>query len=48
MPKGIPQVKVTLNNEKIKCIALTIVKLRWSEGIRQAVSQSLKIFIKIP
>jgi len=27
--------KVTSNNEKIKCVALVIVELRWSEGIRE-------------
>jgi len=30
-----------LNSEKIKPIALAIIELRWSEGIRQLVSQSV-------
>jgi len=38
MAKGISQAEATLTNEKIKPIALAIVELRESEGIRQAVS----------
>jgi len=38
MAKGTYQAEVTLNSEKIKPIALAIVELRKSEGIRQAVS----------
>jgi len=33
---GTSQAKVTSNNEKIKCVALAIDELYWSEGIRQA------------
>jgi len=36
--KGTSQVEVTSNSEKIKPIALAIIELRKSEGIRQAVS----------
>jgi len=36
MAKGASQAKVALNSEKIKPIALAIVELRESEGIRQA------------
>jgi len=39
MAKGTSRAKVTLNSEKIKAKALTIVKLRESEGIRQAERQ---------
>jgi len=38
MAKGASQVKATLNSEKVKPIALAIVELRKSEGIRQAVT----------
>jgi len=38
MTKGTSQAKVMLNSEKIKPVTLAIVKLRESEGIRQAVS----------
>jgi len=38
MAKGTFQVEATLNSEKIKPVALAIVELRESEGIRQAVS----------
>jgi len=38
MAKGTSRAEVTSNSEKIKPVALTIVKLRESEGIRQAVS----------
>jgi len=36
MPKGTSQDEVMLNSEKIKHVALAIVELCWSEGIRQA------------
>jgi len=36
MPKG---AKATSNSEKIKPMALAIVELCWSEGIRQLVNQ---------
>jgi len=39
MAKGTSWAKATLNSEKIKPIALAIVELRKSEGIRQLVSQ---------
>jgi len=38
MLKGTSQAEATLNSEKIKPIALAIIELRWSEGIRQLVS----------
>jgi len=38
MAKGTSQAEVTSNSEKIKPIALAIVELRESEGIRQLVS----------
>jgi len=38
MAKGTYQAEVTSNSEKIKAIALAIVKLHESEGIRQLVS----------
>jgi len=38
MAKGTSQAEVTSNSEKIKPIALTIVELRESEGITEAVS----------
>jgi len=38
MAKGTSQAEATLNSEKIKPIALAIVELHESEGIRQAVS----------
>jgi len=33
MPKGTSQAVATLNSEKIKPVALAVIKLRWSEGI---------------
>jgi len=39
--KGTSRAEVTSNNKKIKPVALAIVELRESEGIRQAVSQSV-------
>jgi len=36
MPKAISQAKAMSNSEKIKCVALAIIDLRQSEGIRQA------------
>jgi len=38
MAKGTSRAETMLNSEKIKPIALAIVELRKSEGIRQAVS----------
>jgi len=38
MAKGTSQTEATLNSEKIKPVALAIVELRESEGIRQVVS----------
>jgi len=35
MPKGTSQAEATSNSEKIKLVALAVIKLRWSEGIRQ-------------
>jgi len=39
MAKDTSRAEATLNSEKIKAIALDIVELRESEGIRQLVSQ---------
>jgi len=36
MPKGTSQAEATSNSEKIKPVALAIVELHKSEGIRQA------------
>jgi len=38
VPKGTSQAEPTSNNQKIKPVALVAIELRWSEGIRQAVS----------
>jgi len=38
MPEGASRAEATLNGKKIKPVALAIVELRWSEGIRQLVS----------
>jgi len=39
MAKGNARAEATSNSEKIKPVALAIVELRESEGIRQLVSQ---------
>ena len=39
MPKGTSQDEATLNSEKIKPVALAVIKLHLPEDIRQAVSQ---------
>ena len=44
MPKG---AEATLNSEKIKPVVLAIIKLSLSEGIRQAVSQSVENSIEL-
>jgi len=41
MAKGTSQAKATLNSEKIKPLALAIVELHKSEGIRQAGRQAV-------
>ena len=41
MPKGTCQAKATLNSVKIKPVALAVIELCLSEGIRQSVSQSV-------
>jgi len=38
MPKGTSQAEATSNSEKIKLVALAVIELRWSEGIRQLAS----------
>jgi len=38
MPKGTSQAEATSNSEKIKLVALAVIELHWSEGIRQLVS----------
>jgi len=42
MAKGTSRAEATSNSEKIKPVALAIVELHESEGIRQAVSQSVE------
>ena len=42
MPKGTPRAEATSNSEKIKSVALAVIKLRSSEGIGQSVKQSLE------
>jgi len=46
MEKGTSQAEAMLSSEKIKPVALAIVKLCKSEGIRQLVSQSLENSVK--
>jgi len=46
MAKGTSWAEVKPKSKKIKLIALAIVKLHESEGIRQAVSQSVENSIK--
>ena len=41
MPKGTCRAKATLNSEKIKPVALAVIKLHLSEGISQLLSQLL-------
>jgi len=41
MPKGTSRAEVTSDSEKIKPVALVVIELRLSEGIRQLVSQSI-------
>jgi len=38
MPKSTSWAEAMLNSEKIKLVALAVIELRWSEGIRQLVS----------
>ena len=45
MPKGTCQTELTSNSEKIKPVALAVIKLCLTEGISQSVSQSVE---KIP
>ena len=42
MPKGTCRVEATLNSEKIKPVALTVIELRLSEGISQLLTQSIE------
>ena len=42
MPKGIRRAEATSNHEKIKPVALAIIKLRLSEGISQLLTQSVE------
>ena len=39
MPKGTSQAEAMSNNEKIKPVALAVIELRLSEGIKQSASQ---------
>ena len=41
MPKGTSRAKATSNSEKIKPVALAVIKLHLSEGICQLLSQLL-------
>ena len=41
MPKGTSRAEAMLNSEKIKPVALVVIKLRLSEGISQSVTQSV-------
>ena len=41
MPKGTCRAEAMSNSEKIKPVALAVIKLRLSEGISQSVSQLL-------
>jgi len=40
MPKGTSRAEATSNSEKIKPVALAVIELRLSEGIRQAGRQA--------
>ena len=40
MPKGTSRAEATSNSEKMKPVALAVIELCLSEGIRQSVSQS--------
>jgi len=46
MAKGTSRAEATSNGEKIKPVALAIVELRESEGIRQLASQSVENSVK--
>ena len=46
MPKGTCQAEATSNSEKIKPVALAVIKLRLYEGISQFLSQSLENSVK--
>jgi len=46
LPKGTCQAEAMSNSEKIKPVALAVIELYWSEGIRQLVSQSVENSIK--
>ena len=46
MPKGTSRAEATLNSEKTKPVALAVIELRLSEGIRQPVSHSVENPIK--
>jgi len=39
MQKGTSRAEAMSNGEKIKPVALAVIELHWSEGIRQVVSQ---------
>jgi len=42
MPKGTSQAEATSNSEKIKSVALVIIKLCLSKGISQSVAQTVE------
>ena len=46
MPKGTCRAEVTSNSETMKPVALAVIELCLSEGIRQSVSQSLENSVK--
>ena len=43
MPKGTSRAEATSNSEKIKPVALAVIELRLSEGVRQSVSQKISL-----
>jgi len=51
MPKGTSRAEATSNSENIKPVALAVIKLCLTEGIRQLVSQAVSLPViqkKIP
>ena len=46
MPKGTCWAEATSNSEKMKSVALAVIELCLSEGIRKSVSQSLENSVK--
>jgi len=46
MPKGTSRAEATSKSEKIKPVALAVIELCWSEGIRQLVNQSVSMSVE--